>query len=342
MANIAADPVPLSQWMEEALYHPERGYYSRQIRTVGRGGDFSTTATLTPVLGRAIARWIRKERADNQIRDVIEVGAGDGSLLASVRSARLLAERFGKNSLRFHVVEASPILRAQQQSRFGRGVRWHDDVGSALQYCQGHALLYSNELVDAFPVTQLRWNGDAWEEIWLQPRTDAPPREVLLPLGPGLNKARFSALDLESWSHPPRERHRVDLHPSYRNWQAEWLPKLSTGSLLTIDYGGESPALPQGQPGGSLRAYFRHQRITGPDIYQNKGHQDLTADVNFTDLSRWGSELGLQNVSLQSQREFLLERLPELAKSTDAAVKMILHPDGAGAAFQVLLQRVPV
>ena len=32
--------VSLARWMEEALYDPTQGYYTRNISTVGRGGDF--------------------------------------------------------------------------------------------------------------------------------------------------------------------------------------------------------------------------------------------------------------------------------------------------------------
>ena len=41
--------------MARALFDPERGYYTRHIKTVGARGDFSTSATLSPALGHAIA-----------------------------------------------------------------------------------------------------------------------------------------------------------------------------------------------------------------------------------------------------------------------------------------------
>ena len=38
------EPMPFREWMSRALFDPERGYYARQIRTVGRRGE--TTAGL--------------------------------------------------------------------------------------------------------------------------------------------------------------------------------------------------------------------------------------------------------------------------------------------------------
>ena len=74
--------------MARALFDPERGYYTRNIRTVGARGDFSTSATLSPSLGAAIAFWLKAEsRAHPSIRHIIEIGAGDGSLMQNVRQA---------------------------------------------------------------------------------------------------------------------------------------------------------------------------------------------------------------------------------------------------------------
>ena len=59
--------------------------------------------------------------------------------------------------------------------------------------------------------------------------------------------------------------------------------------MLTIDYGDTAENLYHRQPKGSLRAYFLHQRFAGNEIYANPGMQDITADVNFTDLEHWTS-----------------------------------------------------
>jgi len=52
---------PFSKFMQRALYDPQRGYYTARIRTVGARGDFSTTATLSTQLGKAIAAWLLAE-----------------------------------------------------------------------------------------------------------------------------------------------------------------------------------------------------------------------------------------------------------------------------------------
>ncbi|MDR1144575.1 MAG: hypothetical protein LBK71_00355, partial [Verrucomicrobiales bacterium] len=78
----------VAQFMAAALYHPEFGYYTRHIRAVGRAGDFSTSATLHPLLARAVARWLVEYGALTLGRGawaVIEIGAGTGELALTVR-----------------------------------------------------------------------------------------------------------------------------------------------------------------------------------------------------------------------------------------------------------------
>jgi SAM-dependent MidA family methyltransferase len=89
-----------------------------------------------------------------------------------------------------------------------------------------------------------------------------------------------------------------------------------------------------------LRGYFRQQRVEGAEIYERAGHQDLTADVNFTDLIRWGEALGLETSPVLTQRDFVLNWNPNV-DLRDAATAQLLDPEGAGQAFKVLEQIAP-
>ena len=149
----AGGSIPLERFMREALYHPLHGYYSRRIRTVGRRGDFSTSATLHGALGRAVAAWAAAHRGDVSRGGqwhLIELGGGSGELAAEIRRAVGWRAGFG---LRYHLVELSPALRAEQQRRLAgwRNMYWHTGVRSALEAAGGRALIFSNEFVDAFP-----------------------------------------------------------------------------------------------------------------------------------------------------------------------------------------------
>lgn len=97
--------------------------------------------------------------------------------------------------------------------------------------------------------------------------------------------------------------------------------------MLTIDYGDRAETMYHRRPHGTLRAYLLHQRLEGAEALQYPGRQDLTADVNFSDLIEWTSP-HLETKRLASLAEFL---------GKDAEAEW-LDPHGAGGAFKVLEQ----
>ena len=313
-----------ADFMESALYDPQHGYYSRRISTVGRGGDFSTAATLSPHLGQAIAHWLEKDR-----RPLIEIGPGDGSL------AEALLQSLGwwrRRSTPLWLVEKSPVLKDRQQKRLKKcaNVRWAESVEEALSACQGCAVLYSNELVDAFPVILAEWRDGWWHEVWLEISPQGTLIETLRPLPDGLSSVAFRS----GWQ--PRPGQRVEVAWSYRQWIEAWLPIARKVRMLTIDYGGSFPGTDSRRLGGTLRGYLRHERKEGLAIYENMGSQDLTADVCFDDLELWGKELGLRTVSQESQADFLRRHLA--ARRPSRELEYLLDERGAGGAFRVLEQ----
>ena len=328
--NANGGRVTFSQFMAAALYHPNFGYYTRHIKTVGRAGDFSTAGTLHPLLARAIARWLAEYGKKTLGRcwwNVIEIGAGSGEMLAWIRKALPLTVRW---RVRRHVVETSPTLRELQQSRLaGCGVRWHETMQDALRECGGRALIYSNELVDAFPCVQLVRHGDGWREIFLVANDDGVRERD------GEIISKFDPQNFSVLQQPAANGQRCELHESYRAWLASWLPLWERGAMLTVDYGDTAENLYLRRPHGSLRAYFHHQRREGTDIYQRMGRQDLTADVNFTDLQNWGEQQSLRTEFFQTQADFITNHVKP---ANSDAEQMLLNPDGAGLAFKVLCQ----
>src|ERR1700746_885388 len=100
--------VRFDQYMELVLYDPAHGYYSAQMETVGRSGDFSTSATLDDSLGRALAHWIHAEAEALRLKHptIIELGPGTGQL------SRTILRHFRPwEKLRYFVVD----VRARKQ-----------------------------------------------------------------------------------------------------------------------------------------------------------------------------------------------------------------------------------
>lgn len=309
--------VTFEQFMQRALHDPEHGYYARQIRSVGRQGDFTTAPMLSEAPAKAIARWAGRALREAKCRDLIEIGPGEGTLAAAVLRHLPWHLRW---RVRIHLVETSAPLSWRQRELLGKRAIWHASVRDALEKCSGNAVIYSNELVDAFAVRRFRKTAAGWQELAVE--DDGPHlREVLLRPAPLPDSSGF--LD----SHPVGQW--IEVHDSYRRFLADWLPLWKSGRMLTIDYGAETSDLYHRRPHGSIRAYLLHQRIEGPGIYQHLGRQDLTADVNFTDLMDW-SRPWITGQHLMSFRSFLRDH---------AGVGPLMEESGAGDAFLVLDQQ---
>lgn len=309
--------ISFEQFMNRALHDPRHGYYARRIQAVGRGGDFTTAPMLTDSPARAIARWAAAALRETGCRHLIEIGPGEGTLAAAV--LRHLPWRV-RWKTKLHLVETSIPLMARQRKLLGVRANWHGSPQEALDACGGHAVIWSNELVDAFPVRLFQRSSQGWQEVAVNSES---LRESLLPPAPLPESSAF--LD----SHP--EGQRIEVHQSYHQYLAEWMPSWKSGRMLTIDYGAEARDLYQRRPRGTLRAYLFHQRLEGGAIYQNSGRQDITADVNFTDLQAW-SRPWVSGSGLTTLRDFLVAQgeapPPELAET-----------GGAGDAFLVLDQK---
>jgi len=350
--------LPVERFLQAALHDPQHGYYARRAAiggghsggagsagSAGRaGGDFSTAATFHPALAWAIAAWAAQHRKQVTAPGwrgrwhLIEIGAGTGQLAAEVlRSLPFLARR----GLTYHIVESSTHLAAVQQQRLrGRAVQWHEEPAAALDAAGGAALIFSNELVDAFPAAVFRSDGGAWQEVFLQ-RQGEQLVEVPGPCRPETLQ-RVAAAQPSVWDSPWRQRpgQQVEILLAYYEWLQTWLPAWRRGSMLTIDYGDTLERLYYRRPNGTLRAYFHQQRFEGDEVYQHFGRQDITCDVNFTDLVQWGERLNLATGSLTTQAEFLLTYVPRLARRArrDARLAFLLDPDGFGGAVRVLVQ----
>jgi len=323
--------IPFERFMQEALYHPEFGYYSKNIRTVGRRGDFATSATLGESLGAAIANWIRQTRrasATGRHSHLIEIGAGSGEL------ARTILRRLGplgRWGLHYHIVESSPVLREEQRGRLPQyRVHWHDSMAGALQAAEGRALIFSNELIDAFPCRIYEKRAGEWCELGVQIQ-EGKAVETLFQRAP----LRGTAFD-----HPHPEGQRLEVSLSAAEWLCTWAPLARDAHLLTIDYGDRAESLYHRRPRGTVRAYFHQQRIEGREIYHRFGRQDITCDVNFTDLQNWGERLGWQTQSLTNQAQFLAA-FGSKGRSLPLHDAMLSDLSGAGDAFKVLIQHIP-
>src|SRR5213592_3487634 len=106
-------PQSFAWFMQQALYHPEHGYYSSGRCAIGRRGDYFTNVSVGPVFGRLLAAqfaemWESMGRPDDFV--IVEQGAHHGDFARDVLGAvRERAPDFF-SGLRYWIIEPFPIL----------------------------------------------------------------------------------------------------------------------------------------------------------------------------------------------------------------------------------------
>ncbi|MEL7008740.1 MAG: class I SAM-dependent methyltransferase [Cyanobacteria bacterium J06588_4] len=356
-AKIASSPaqkITFADYMALALYHQEYGYYSSRV-SIGAEGDFFTSASLGKDFGELLAIQFGEMWRNLGCPDpfyLVEMGAGNGELAQDIL---LYLESEGDRSLlaalKYIIIEQSPSLIKQQQKLLQPlahlDLTWQDLTALADEEIEG--CFFSNELVDAFPVHLVQKSQNQLEEVYLGLKNNQ-----LVEICDRLSTPKLAqyfadlGLDLTQEQYPVGYRTEVNL--AALDWLAKVAQKLRHGYVLTIDYGYSAakyyrPARNQ----GTLQCYYQHRRHNNP--YANLGHQDLTAQVNFTALEDCGASHGLQQLGFTQQGLFLMalglgDRLNELSsgkfglseifKRRDA-LHQLIEPTGLGG-YGVLLQ----
>src|SRR5207244_11916812 len=109
-------PISVAAFMAMALHDPQAGYYVRRD-PLGRAGDFITAPEISQIFGELIGVWCadlwQQMGAPGSVI-LAELGPGRGTLMTDLLRATANVPAF-HCALRLHLVEASPVLRAEQR-----------------------------------------------------------------------------------------------------------------------------------------------------------------------------------------------------------------------------------
>jgi SAM-dependent MidA family methyltransferase len=338
LQQIAANgPIPFEEFMRLALYHPEGGYFTTGDLRSEKAGDFLTSPEVSRLFGESLAVYVDRERRRiGEPFEVVEVGAGSGSLLRPLLESVEVPAR---------VVEASPAARLALGALLP-----HDRISDELPD-RVRGVVIANELIDNLPMALAQRVGGVWRERWVGRDgeglafVDAVPRTEVL----DWLSVNAGEVGEGGW---------VETQLEAQAWLLDVLQRVEAGSVVLIDYGDTAENLLPRRQDGTLRTYRAHH--LGPHPLHEPGKTDITADVNFTALMTTAETAGAQ-VELHRQDEFLAalglrDRLTELrleeldaARSGDDMERLrlrsmkteaetLLHPRGLGD-FRVLVAR---
>jgi NADH dehydrogenase [ubiquinone] 1 alpha subcomplex assembly factor 7 len=326
----AAGPITVAAYMDEALHHPEWGYYATRD-PLGADGDFITAPEVSQMFGELIGLWCaelwQRMGAPAPVL-LVELGPGRGTLLGDALRAGALVPGF-TDAIALHLVERSPVLRAAQGRALGAWApAWHDDLAHVPT---GPMLLVANEFVDALPIRQFVRAPHGWRERLVGLEGDA----LAFALAPG----PAAEPDLPE-AAPGSIR---ELRPAARSLARDLGRRLAQGggAALVIDYGYGA-----GGFGDTLQAVRRHR---AHDMLVAPGSADLTAHVDFADFAHHAAQAGARVSGPMPQGAFLralgiearAARLLATADADQAALirsawRRLVDPAAMGRLFKVL------
>ncbi|HEX6182553.1 MAG TPA: SAM-dependent methyltransferase [Pyrinomonadaceae bacterium] len=347
-------PLTFRDWMDTALYDERGGYYQRRdAERWGRAGDYRTAPERSALFAATFARHfsrLHEELGRPHPFHIVESGGGSGRFAQGVLNTlrRDAPEVF--DSLRYVFDEAGADSReraAALLSPFADRIEFRrtSDIRQQLDA----AVIFSNELLDAFPVHRVTMRGGRLREAYVGLNDDDDDGFVFVEGEPSTNQLaeHFRQLGVTL-----AEGQTAEVNLDAGAWVRHAAEVVGRGFVVTVDYGDEAGGL-YGAPHrreGTLRAFRRHELVE--DALRDPGEQDLTTTVNWTQLIAEGESAGLKTLALERLDAFLLraglieqlelESARAASEADIAALRLdareMILPGGMASHFQVLEQ----
>jgi len=304
-------PQSFAWFMQQALYHPEHGYYSSGRCIIGRKGDYFTNVSVGPLFGHLLALqfceiWERLDKANDFV--IVEQGAHDGQFARDVLESaqEWLPEFFA--ALRYCILEPFPMLEEQQRrclESFGNKVEWR----KKLEPFTG--IHFSNELLDAMPMRLINTGTEKLVGV---------DGENFVFVERPANETTFNQVALDS----------ID----------EVAANLQQGYLIAIDYGFLDE-----QAEKHPRVRVSHRNLDS--AFEQIGSADITMSVDWRSIIDRAQANGLRVAGFADQHHFLTGILSQSdsgdlgqwlpnSRKAKRELQTLLHPEMLGRAFQVL------
>lgn len=333
-------PVPFAWFMEQALYHPEHGYYSAGRCAIGRAGDYFTNVSVGPLFGRLLAaQFAEMWGALGWPKDfvIVEQGAHGGDFACDMLTTAQEQHSEFFAALCYRIIEPFPVLRERQAAAlaaFDAKVHWRRSLEELPPFRGVH---FSNELLDAFPVHLVRWTGAEWME------------RCVAEIG-----GRFAFADqpvscdalarrLGVIPQPLPSGYETEVSLAAPRWIEALAPKLTEGFVMAVDYGwARDEFYAPHRIRGTLRCYSRHRVLASP--LSEIGRADITAHVEWTTLIERAHARGLTLRGCTDQHHFItgllaaqLDRVFSSDPKAQRALQTLLHPTQLGMKFKYLV-----
>ncbi|WP_096201231.1 class I SAM-dependent methyltransferase [Bacillus sp. FJAT-45350] len=341
--------ISYATFIEKALYDEEQGYYMTDRKKLGKEGDFYTSATLHPIFAKVFVQtFLDIIEKENMTYTICEIGGGDG------RFAKAFLEEWEELSPttfkdgNYLLIEESPFHRKCQYERVGhlKQVQQFSCLQEAMNiHKQYQGIIFSNELLDAFPVHVVQQRELGLQELFVTVNDEANLIETEEPCE---NEELLQWIT--DYGPPLQTNQKIEVPLAMNHWLksiSDWMTK---GVVMTIDYGYTKSEWQQPERmDGSLRGYHQHQLINNPLLYP--GEMDITSHIHLDALIDIGKEVDLETCLFTTQDRFLLScgLLSYLQENHDPnpfsekskqnrVIRSLISDSGMSKAFHVIVQ----
>ncbi|MDP5273138.1 class I SAM-dependent methyltransferase [Chengkuizengella axinellae] len=343
------------EYMSICLYHPEHGYYVKDKNKIGKEGDFYTSSSIGTIMGGTLAKFISRQskNIEGQEFSLVEWGGGTGRLTKHVLDELYENHKDVYDLIHFISIEESSFhkqLQAENLAEHQAKVQFLTNEEWLNMDCDENVILYSNELLDAFPVHRLIYDQKEIYELFVGwSENEGKFIEKYMKC---TNEALLSYVQQEGLSLNQGQRFEINLDAM--NWLKKQMKSLESKKfavIITIDYGDlNNEVYASHRMDGTFMCYYKHLASDKP--FDHIGEQDMTSHVNFSTGIRTGESLGFNDWSYMTQKEFLIQNgiLDQLQQhdftdpfhptaKKNRAIRQLLLSDQMSELFKVLIQK---
>ncbi len=330
--------IPVDEFVEKLLYHPNIGYYTKKI-PFGSQGDFITAPTISNLFSEIVVIWIIscwEKLGKPKNFNFVELGPGDGSFAKVLVDTIKKFPEFNK-STKIYLYEKSDLLKKVQSKKINSlKVKW---INNFKLIKKGPIIFFGNEFFDAIPIKQYSFfKKDLYEKYYIISQKTGLNETYRKASSNDISQIKsFKTLkNLKFIEYPKQGFKELD----------KIVDKISElgGGIMLIDYGYLNLVNKS-----TLQTIMKNKKINMNSLFKNLGRADITYLVNFTLLKEYFLKKKLKVKNIVSQK-FFLEKMGIIQRAKMLEKKMtqkqeeymsltlmrLLHKDLMGGLFKVI------
>ena len=283
--------IPLDKFIENALYHPRKGYYMKHY-PFGKDGDFTTAPNISWIFSEMFYLWMFsywKTFHENEEINIVELGAGNGEMMYHIIRSAKRFKNFYRNSSFIIYEKSNKLIRLQKKKLQKNHVKWINDLNEVKDK---PTIFFGNEFLDAFPIKQFVNLKGEWHEKYVEK------------IGKNFSfiKIKKNIDKLERQLNFKVSKNQKVVEVSFEI--IKFLKKLNNliekkgGCILFIDY-----AYSGFQMQDTLQAVKKHKKV---NPLKDVGNIDISHVINISFLKKIAKKIDLE-LDFNTQRDFLLK-----------------------------------